>query len=110
MAVHYGINIPSGAASGFKAINVLRDVPGQGLRDLGTLHSIRQAFALWQDELEAWSVRTNQTQRTRIRRAPRDSGTQYVKGVLVEKDPGERVEDQLGPMSNRDILKRPRPQ
>lgn len=106
MATHYGTTNPSGEAGGWKGVSIVRNIPGLGERNLGSLHSIRQAAMLWQDEMEAWSIRTNQAQRARKRRAAKGSETGFVGGVLVERESGEAVEDQLGARPNREMLKR----
>lgn len=108
MATHYGTTTPSGNAGGWKGVSVVRNIPGLGERNLGSLHTIRQAATVWQDEMEAWSLRTNQAERARKRRAPKGSEVGFVGGVLVEKESGEAVEDQLGARPNREVLKRQR--
>lgn len=83
---------PTTNAGGFKGFEVFRDIPGIGERH-GSLHDIRQAFTIWQNELEAWSLRNDQ-QRTRRRWALPGSGMTFLDGVLVDKETGEVVDDQ----------------
>ncbi len=60
MAAHYDATTPSRGAEGWKSIRVFRNYQGLGDFDLGTLYEVRQAAMIWQNEMEAWAVRTGQ--------------------------------------------------
>jgi len=58
-------------------------------QSLGNLYDIRQAFHLYQDQVEIWAVKTNQLHLVpppRRKQPPHNSNMVYENGVLMRRE------------------------